>query len=149
MVFVTAFFNEIISIYHGLCWFIAMSLGYAFHIAKPFYIMVPVLLAAIPTIALYFKSKTLNTSYITMTALWICIGLWGLIFRDRHPDLHWPEYMTYSVLMILAVFVIYGVYRIFKNKNFRILTFVTFVANAYFAVVMTLLAGMSISGAWL
>ncbi len=142
--------------YRSLCWFISMSLGNRLHPIMPFAIIIPIGLGLVPFLVKndWFrnlkKDVEIKYSISFMPIFWVAIGIWGGIFKRQKPPLpQWPAYIEYVILALLVGFCVYGIYRIIKNRGYRILTIILFLVNAYFAVMVTFCAGMSITGVWL
>jgi len=120
-------------------------------------ILVPVALAVAPFLFQndWFRdfSKDLRTkvSLALLPSFWVFAGVWGSVFHStfRQDHTRWPDFISYPLLLVLIGFILYSAFLVYKNKGHRLLTILFVLINAWFVFMVTLAAGMSISGDWL
>jgi hypothetical protein len=127
------------------------------HPVTPFAILVPVAITACPLYVI--PDHAVKLRLIILPLLWTLIGVFGAAFRNRLPfDIfsnmahradRLPHFFSDVVLWSLILFIVYGLYQLFKNVGYRRFTAVYFLINLWFALFISFVAGMSISGVWL
>lgn len=151
-----ALFDEILMIYKSLCWFISMALRNALHPVMWFAIAVPALLALMPFLFDNARFKNLKNNadrkarLAVLPLFWTFSGIWGAAFRDRGPKVpDFPVLVLYIIPAVTLFYVVYGIYAIYKNKNYRTVSTILFLVNAYMMTAMLFIGSMSINGTWL
>ncbi len=137
----------------GFQWFLRQSVDVR-GLGLPFF-CIPAMLMAILLYYAFPKADTLTIArfawLIPLPLIWLFIGLWGSYFwldesKATGPNPVWANWpLRYGIYMFLAV----AAAAVLRMRRGRIFTFLFAIANLYFVVAMTFLAGMAVHGIWL
>ena len=84
---------------------------------------------------------------VSLPIIWIFVGLWGGAFW--RGDVANPKWVEFPITTALLAYLAIALILIWVLRGARLLALLVAVLNLYFAVAMTFLAGMAVTGTWL
>ena len=143
--------NEISRILMGFAWFVSQAislggLGNIWFLGLGTFFLILMIVS--------FPKKALERKRLVwlsvLPIVWIVVGLWGVVFW-KSPDFlapH-PPWKEWPINIAIPVTIILSGTLLVCLRGARVFTAIFVLVNLYFCFMMTLMAGMAVTGVWL